>query len=803
MRYSLNILIVLLFIVTNSFSQNSSFWKPLKTGAGGWATGMDIHPSGTPIYARVDVGSAYRWNETNQRWVNILTSSSMPSTDIYWNNYQGVLSIVSAPSDANRAYMAYGDGIYRSNDQGDSWQRTNFPTINMPANDDASKTSGERIAVDPNDADNVYFGSINDGLWRSTDGGSTWNVVTGISSGTTDRGVRQILFDASSGVTAGITNTIYAFVDGIGIYQSTDAGSTWSLISSYINPIFYDAEMGSSGYVYFCGEDDLDYLVQRFDGMTWANISPDDFTAFGEVAIDPFDADRLLVFSYGFSDTYRTLNATNTSPNWTYMTTSNQANDIGWMNVAELNWFTIGEVVFNPAVPNELWKADGVGTWKTSDLADADVTWTEYAAGQEHLVSNDIVVLSNNRVVTAHWDRPLFYHSDLDAFPATQQPTNRFNSAWDIDRSPSDPDFLVAIIEDHRYCCYDAERRSSGYSTDGGQTWTTFATQPDPIGDNIFGYITVSANDNDNIVWLPSFDLEPYFTTDRGNTWTQATLPNNSGSCCTGANFFDRNSLTADRVLDNTFYIYDFGNGNVYRSTDGGATWNNFNNVLPAFAFNCKIMAVPDHANHLIYARGAEQSISNIHGLMRSVDGGQTWSTFPNTNEVLNVAIGKAAAGSSYPTIYIQGRVNGIFGYFMSTDEGITWNQIGDYPTGIYDKAKIMEADMDEFGRLFVGFAGNGFVYHELIDTTVPNINVSASCIEIYPCPTDDYFVISGLLGNVSINIVNSMGQVVQSLTSSNNEVIIDISNLGTGLYFVNIQDQSNGNMFIETIIKQ
>lgn len=152
-------------------------WRPLKTGAGGWITGLHVHSSGDPVFARSDVGAAYRWHEASRSWTNVVTAKSMPEEDVRWDHYVGVLSIVSAPTESKTAYMAYGDCIYRSVDAGDHWTRTNLPSIAMKPNDDSSKLSGERLAVDPVDPNVVYFGSINDGLWQTTDGGGRWSKV--------------------------------------------------------------------------------------------------------------------------------------------------------------------------------------------------------------------------------------------------------------------------------------------------------------------------------------------------------------------------------------------------------------------------------------------------------------------------------------------------------------------------------------------------------------------------------------------------------------------------------------------------
>lgn len=170
-------------------------------------TGMHIHPSGTPVFARSDVGGAYQ------------------------------------------------DCVYRSNNAGDHWIRTNLSPMAMKPNDDASKLSGERLSVDPVNADIVYFGSINDGLWHTRDSGKNWSRIDAVPKGAKDHGIRQILFD---GLTRDDRQSrrLLAMVDGEGVFESTDAGETWRNTNlDIVNPSFYDAEISKTGILFVCGVD--------------------------------------------------------------------------------------------------------------------------------------------------------------------------------------------------------------------------------------------------------------------------------------------------------------------------------------------------------------------------------------------------------------------------------------------------------------------------------------------------------------------------------------------------------------------
>ena len=45
-------------------------WQPVRIGGGGWVVGMVLHPLDPAVrYARTDVGSPYRWDNSGQQWV--------------------------------------------------------------------------------------------------------------------------------------------------------------------------------------------------------------------------------------------------------------------------------------------------------------------------------------------------------------------------------------------------------------------------------------------------------------------------------------------------------------------------------------------------------------------------------------------------------------------------------------------------------------------------------------------------------------------------------------------------------------
>ncbi len=114
-------------LATDSVSTEPYQWHNAVIGGGGFVTGLIAHPRAKNlIYARTDVGGAYRWDENSQHWI--------PITDSFGQaDFTGIESLALDPNDTNRVYLAAGiyessqSAIFRSDDQGRTWQRTDAP----------------------------------------------------------------------------------------------------------------------------------------------------------------------------------------------------------------------------------------------------------------------------------------------------------------------------------------------------------------------------------------------------------------------------------------------------------------------------------------------------------------------------------------------------------------------------------------------------------------------------------------------------------------------------------------------------
>ena len=140
------------------------------------------------------------------------------------------------------------------------FKRTDVP-FKMGGNE-PGRFNGERLAVDPNEGDILFFGSRRDGLWKSADRGATWQKVESFpnigsnqpppaASATTTNAAgwrrgggfgwqssrsasSSVVFDPASGKPGSPTPQLYAAVSTTetNLYCSTDGGVTWQAVAN-------------------------------------------------------------------------------------------------------------------------------------------------------------------------------------------------------------------------------------------------------------------------------------------------------------------------------------------------------------------------------------------------------------------------------------------------------------------------------------------------------------------------------------------------------------------------------------------
>ncbi len=685
------------------------FWQPLKIGAGGFCRGLTAAPDGSMV-TRTDTYGAYRWTGTN--WQQLVTSVSLPASFVNANfgSAGGVYEIQIAPSNPNIFYMQYAGYIFVSTNEGTSWTQTAFAQQTADNANDNYGQWGQKMAIDPINPNIVYAGTETAGMFVTTNGGASWQNVAAVPIGNA-YGISGILFDPAGGATNGITQTIFASSGSNGVYQTTDGGASWALLSGSPSAVC-NATVATNGIYYATDGTSL----WSYQNATWSNLLNNGGQEMQTVAVNPYNPNEIVTINPGGSfNVSFDAGATWSGMNWASQVSSP---DIPWIASGNRGsssvYLDIGNAAFNPLVTNQLIVSAGTGVWKvnvptTNFVWSTPVSYIDMSVGIEQLVANEIVSPPGGNPVVASWDRPFFYIGSLTNYPATYGPVCSDNivAGWSLDYASSNPGFLVGLAD-----WWGTEQ--TGYSTNGGQTWMNFPTMIPGASSNFMGG-TIAASTPRNIIWAPADNQQPYYTLNGGTTWTPISLPGvSSWSDFDWAYYLKARTVTADRVLPNTFYLFFAGHG-LYRTTNGGAAWTKqlSDDITPWDYYNIELKSVPGQAGHLFFT-GGNQSGSTLtnpgnEAFMRSTNGGANWLAVPNVLNVSCFGFGKAAPGQNYPAIYICGWANSVYGLWQSIDNAQTWNNLATYPFNSLDTVAAISGDANIYGQVYVGFTGSGY----------------------------------------------------------------------------------------------
>lgn len=707
-------------------------------GGGGFVPGIVFHPKTQGLaYARTDIGGLYRMN-ADESWTAITDSIT---TDPAWNRW-GVDALAVDPQDDSKVYITLGmytnswdpsnGAIARSSDQGATWSFANLTFKvggNMPG-----RGMGERLAVDPANSDIIYYGARSgNGLWKSTDGGATFSNVTSftatgnyapVPSDTTGynsdlQGLAWITFDTTSGTTNGATSRIFVGVASNGtqeaIWESTDAGSTWSAVSGQPGTFFpHKGKLQPTEkalYITYADGtgpyDGLNGAVYRYDltNSTWTNITPvsgsDLYFGFGGLGLDMLNPGTLVVAALNSwwpdAQLFRSTDSGATwSPIWQWTSYPSMDRYYGistsmapWIyesfisvtDAEQLGWM-IESLEIDPFDSDHWLYGTGLTIFGGHDLTNWDtthnVTIKSLADGiEEFSVQNVASVPSGSELLIAVGDDNGFTFasaSDLKTSPATAWENPFWSSSTDVDYAGNEPANVVRVGN-------AAGSQMISISSDGGASWNIDygSSTTDYGGSLAFGA------DADTILWSSS---------------SSGVLRSQYQSTFAAVKGLYSGAVIASDKRNGTVF-YAGSSGSFYVSTDTGSSFTTAGSLGSA-------TSVVDIAPHPTVA--GTVYVSTDKGIFKSTNYGTSFaqlSTSLSATQQISLGLG---SGSTW-NIYAFGTGPSGNKLYASADDGSTWTDIqGTQGFGAISSCKVAGSG-NTAGQVYVGTNGRGVFY--------------------------------------------------------------------------------------------
>lgn len=748
-------------------------WGTLRIGGGGFVSG--IVTGQREMYARTDVGGAYKYNYETESWEQLF--GFLTEAD------RGLLSVDAMaidPTDDDTVYFLCGCAyfssektvIFKTTDGGKTFKEINVSDeIKVMGNGDG-RQCGESIAVNPDNPKEIYAGGDvacgKSALIKSTDGGETWKPVTGYDSlglfeettkwpTWTENIARSVTSDAynnQNGVAAiAITGgKVYVATSakGVGnVHVASTKDDKYTLLSKDLPTDVYPSRINIDAN----GELLISYIAGlAFNGATGGGYRYSPSTGkvsqilgseagYGSIFADPENPDHLIAATCGkwqdqlwepwteehspaWGDQY--YRSTDGGKTWSTITPGKtngwggelladylQDGGYDWIRDKAIHW--TGTMVTDPRDSSRAFITSGNGVFVATDIWGKCPVYTFHPDGIEEVVSLDFVSTSDGLDLSAIGDYDGFVHESVDKIGLQYNPNMGSTSAIAV--CPQNTDVWVRIAE--------GDTNNSGgayYTLDRGKTWNDMT----PASKGGKAAITELSEGKYRIFNSGKSDGNVSYSDDFGKTWNECTgIPSQYGSKSTMllvepdkpnvvyayATYYNSSWFYSKDEPDATDAQYKF-----CVSTDYGKTFTSVTDIC--------MYDMCDSAGRIGYLGEGDLILGGgYYGMYRvKVDGTKVdVQKINNVSYCKTVGYGAPEKKGGLNTIFMYGRPaeSDPEGIYRSTDAGKTWVCINtDHIYGGTGNGNYLVGDMDEFGTVYMSTVGCGIVYGKLSNNT-------------------------------------------------------------------------------------
>lgn len=575
-------------------------------------------------------------------------------------------------------------GLWKTIDGGTSWESKsdNLPVLGIS---DIVIASNGHIYIATGDADGSH--SVSVGVLKSTDGGNTF-VVTGLVNTVTSTATAQFQIH-HLWVHPSNPNIVVATTTS-GIQRTTDGGATWTNVDQNSST---DIEMkpGDPNTLYVAS---FNVIVKSTDaGATWSNPIFNGPQSIQKMEIAVTVADPNVI--YIMSDDGIGNKSTDGGANWvSFSKPSGYSTQGGYdmtLNIAPNNKDLIilgGVSGWVSTNGGNSWTQQLNGLWQDSNSPG------QYVHSDHHVMK--FLPGSNTTIFSGH-DGGVHKGNFVSSDPWTDLSDGLFiTQFYGFDGFPGNGNTLIAGAQDNDGVFYN------------GTTWKNINNNSDGVG----GVIDHS---NSNISYMQS---QQGFVNRTEDAWANAV-----NVSVTPSNANDKAGfvwpLEMDPVTPTTLYA---GYGNIYKTTDKGDSWTNVTNEGDVTTSYTAISVAPSNPQTVYAVRGGKE-------IKVSTNGGTSWTTL--TNPVSNGTIKNIAASlTDDKKVYIvYSGYNAGEKVYVSTNTGAAWTNMS---TGIPNIPVHCITEKKVSGDLYIGTTfgvytkeGSGTTWSSF-NANLPKVTVNA-----------------------------------------------------------------------------
>ncbi|MEE8171126.1 MAG: glycosyl hydrolase, partial [Phycisphaerae bacterium] len=723
--------------------------------ASGRVTDFAVNPKRRAHYfAAIASGGVWKTTNAGATWTPVFDKQGSYSVGCVTMDPRNpnVVWVGTGENNSQRS-VSFGDGVYRTRDGGAHWENMGLK---------ASEHIG-MIRIDPRDSDVVYVAAQGPlwrsggdrGLYKSRDGGETWNRILHVSD---DTGVNEVHMDPRDPDVLYASayqrrRRVWTLINGgpeSAIYKSVDAGKTWRTLTHGVPGV----DKGRIGLAVSPADPDVIYAIIEAEGdkggffrstdrgETWSKRS--DYMAsspqyYNEIVCDPADVDR--VYSL---DTFMHVTVDGGK---TFERMANRNRHVDdhalWIDPADTNYLLVGcdggvyesfdrggNWAFKPNLPVTQFYRVAVdnsapfyfvygGTQDNNTLGGPSRTRSRAGIANEDwffTVGGDgfetVVDPEDPNIVYSQWqygglvrhDRRSGEVADIKPREAPGEDPYRWN--WD---SP-----LIISPHNHKRLYFAAQRLFR--TDDQGDSWTA-----------VSGDLSRGINRN---------QLKVMGRIQKADAVSKHRSTSIYGNCV---------ALIESPLVEGLIYV-GTDDGLVHVTEDGGASWRTISVFphVPDMTYVSGLTASMHDADTILAAFDNHKNGDFAPYLLKSNDRGQTWETVAGDLPERDIVYAVAEDHEKAELLFVGTE----FGVFFTTDGGEAWIKLtGGIPTIAVRDIAMQRREND----LVLATFGRGFY---ILDDYTPLRQADAALFEqeavLFPVKDAPHYVETSRLGGRS-----------------------------------------------------